>query len=197
MRMGTGFTLLALAGYGAGCGEDSGAQGRACWDDDCLEAAAAHCETVQRFGDDQLEDWPTIDGELAAVARRQPGFGGFRIEGDQIVLLMVSPTQVRAEAVRDELARIYPSTPIRQLTIVLESTPYDYDELLSFYVRARNVLSLDGVVFSDINESRGRIEYGVVDEEAADCVRTNLQQLSVPTDAAVTQISEPIRRLGD
>ena len=59
------------------------------------------------------------------------------------------------------------------------------------------MLGLDGVISSDINESMGQIEFGVVDDDTAACVRTNLTRMNIPTAAAITQLTEPVRPLGD
>ncbi len=197
MGMKSGFLFLSLAAFGAACGGAAPSEDRSCSGDVCTESATGGlCPTIEPFSMD-IEDWPTIDGVLADVALRNPGFGGFRFETDRLVVLMVNPTQAGAEAIRDELVGIYGSSRMRRSAVTPQSTAYDYVELLTFYVRARNVLGLDGVVWSDINESQGRIEYGVVDDETAACVSANIQQLTIPTSAVLTQRSEPIRPLGN
>ena len=193
MRTKTAILSILSVAATAGCGE-APSEDLSCPAETCIQTSAGLCRLVEPVSPDLENTLSTghPHSVMAGVARRNPGFGGFRLETSLLVILMVDPLQTVAEDIRGELAGIF-STASRRIEaarVITETTPYDYLELLSYYYSAP-VLGLEGVFSSSINESVGRIEYGVIDDASRICLRENLRRMNIPDDAVDIEIGSP------
>src|SRR5690606_40380216 len=57
---------------------------------------------------------------------------------------------------------------------------YDFAQLGRWYEQIRPVLGLEGVVFTDIDESQNRLKIGVEAGAPVDHIQTSLRQYAVP-----------------
>ena len=70
---------------------------------------------------------------------------------------------------------------------------WEFAQLAAWRGRLMPVMSVPGVVLSDVDEARNQIRIGVEDAAAGERVRAVLARLDVPTEAVAVEVTEPIR----
>ena len=163
---------IGLALLGAHCAGPLAETERTCFD---VEVAPASGQLNFR----------TVDDELAEIADRVPGFGGYdrsvmearnperppdRPLAGKLTILLVNLDESLADRAQAELDALFPGKGLSTAPRELREVPHDYRQLKTWFAQARDILSLPGVVSADIDETKGRLEYGVVDTEAVACV---------------------------
>lgn len=172
----------------------------------CSDSTNMLCSTVapaEAVTDPRMR---TIDDDLAELADRVPGFGGYFIDPNprdsssamepkrQLTIWLVNPDPSLIASAREELATLFPQANLENSSTVSLEATFDYRQLKTWYDTARNILSIPGVVYTGISEATNRLEYGVENEASGDCVTTNLQNLGVPHSAfeiVTTSVVEP------
>lgn len=132
-----------------------------------------------------------IDRQFVSVAREVPGFGGLYYDEAGTLNIYLSP----AASVRSvEAARRALGGPLGRIGVDLDAQPirllagrYDFLELHALHARLRPVMSLSGVVFTDIDERRNRVSVGVENAAAAGAVEHTLQMLGDSREAVIVQ----------
>ena len=70
---------------------------------------------------------------------------------------------------------------------------WDFAQLYDWYFYVnRRVWELDGLTFSDIDEYRNRLSYGVVDEETQKTFTTVLGSMALPCELVIVEVSGPV-----
>lgn len=147
-----------------------------------------------------------LDAEFARMAQDIRGFGGMFYDeaGDLNVFVKDGPQRagqasrgwdsgVKAAVGRSMRAsgRAVPS----EERIVIREAAYDFTELAAESERLLPVLSVPGVVFTDIDEARNRLRVGIEEGVDAERVRHSLQMLGVPIELVNLEVTEPIMQL--
>jgi hypothetical protein len=165
--------------------------------------------TEPRIGDDSpalfggaTQDPQSYDGTLDAafvrVAEAVPGFGGFfRDEAGVGYVYMRSDIQTmsNADALRalsGHLQQMGVDAEVAQQLNVL-AAQYDFIQLDAMHRRVTNVLSLQGVVYTDADEAINRVAVGVTNPTAAAAVERAIAMLGVPREAVVIRETAPIQ----
>jgi hypothetical protein len=129
------------------------------------------------------EDW-------AGVARRTPGgWGGIFLVDGQPTIYLKDPSQ--REVAVASLATQSSWFPLD--SVVVRQGRWDFAQLNDWYRYLSPQLSAVAVTFTDIQEARNRIEYGVVDEAARAQLEEILTDLDVPCFLVAIEIRGPAR----
>ena len=144
----------------------------------------------------------SIDDQLAEIADRIPGFGGYdwqeaserTNETTLLTVLLVEPNEQAAAAAQAELAQIF-RPAVGTAPVQTKEANFDYRQLKTWYDRAWEVLTIPGFSYSDIAENRNRLEYGAIDAESVACFETRLRELDIPEAAFHVEISPRIAPL--
>jgi hypothetical protein len=140
-----------------------------------------------------------LDAELVRLAREVPGFGGmyYDEEGRFHVYLK------RPEQGAGAIARIRQTVSTRGLRAagaadddaVVEQGAYDFVELTEWHERVSPaLLTLRGVVYTDVDEARNRLRVGATPEASVEAIGAQLAALEVPRAAVVIDSAAPISR---
>ncbi len=123
-----------------------------------------------------------LDSRFEALARDIPGFGGMFLdeEGTPTVLLVDLKQEPGARAaLREELR----SRGLENAGLKVRQAKYDFRQLGQWREQASSVLSLPGVVSTDVDESSNRVRIGVRDVAAQRRVEAELSRLGIPREA--------------
>lgn len=140
----------------------------------------------------------TIDDIYAQMALEVPGFAGMRLgpDGETIQVFFkgasadAEPSADLRRAV-DGFFQAAGDLPPEKIEVL--PAQYDFLQLRQWYDRMRDaVWSVPGVVFTDIDEVKNRLDIGVETEEAAELVEKRLRELGIPREAVDIEISEPV-----
>ncbi len=125
----------------------------------------------------------------AAIARDLPGFGGlfFDAAGDLNVYL-TDPS--REAAARSVVAAALGPKGMGKAGFRVQRGRWEFAQLAAWRGRLMSVMSVPGVVLSDVDEARNQIRIGVEDAAAGERVRAVLARLDVPTEAVVVEVTE-------
>ena len=142
----------------------------------------------------------SLDDQFTAIARQVPGFGGLYFDQDGTMkVYMVG----QKEPVNDNLISSLDDVITREIgggerlthsgVEVIEGQ-YSFLDLHSWHQElSPAVLSLPGVVFTDLDEKTNRLRIGVTDsKEVLEAVEKSLAGLSVPREAVVFSETKPI-----
>jgi hypothetical protein len=132
------------------------------------------------------------DARLVRVSETVPGYGGhFFDETGALNVFMTGAAQMRtASALRGELGALGISLDAQPVRMV--AGQYTFAELDGMHQRARAVLGIGGVVYTDVDDRLNRLAIGVESSTAAADVRNALDVLGVPAAAVVIRETEPI-----
>jgi hypothetical protein len=140
-----------------------------------------------------------LDGYLAGIASEIPGFGGmFYDEAGNLNVYMVHEDGVPrlnrlqlASRLGTQLQAMGVAGAAAQRLLVREGA-YDFAQLAAWHLRLLPVLSLQGVVFTDADETRNRLRIGIQEGVSPVHVEHALQQLDIPRQAVVFEVSHEI-----
>jgi hypothetical protein len=145
----------------------------------------------------QIAEFPeTIDDEFARIARDQiPGFAGHYLdEHSNSVVYLVDPGG-RAAA-ESYVAEVRSSLGLADGPVTIRPAKYDFLQLREWRDQLLSVLTIDGVVLLDIDETANRIWIGVEDQESIRRVEEMIAAQQVPEDAILVEIhARPVRAL--
>jgi hypothetical protein len=156
----------------------------------------------------------TYDDLLAEVAAEVVGFGGmfFDDSGALNVYLTATEPDTQApsrETIKAALTRVFgddilttirhdegaPAPQMVAVDLKVIQGQFDIPTLLEARRYADNTLSLDGVVFTDLDEARNRVSIGVENEAARQQVVRMLDELGISPDMVIIEDVEPVRPL--
>jgi hypothetical protein len=131
------------------------------------------------------------------LAREFPGFGGAYLREDGRMAVYMAEGQDRAVQSREDLvggiarALTAQGRSVSASQIALVAGDHDLLRLSDWHQRASHLLTLDGVVFTAVDQSRNRLRVGVVDEASRSAVVDALGDLDIPLDAVIMDRAEP------
>ena len=182
--------LAALAIVAAGCADQSTPAGP-----DASDAAPA----AGRAQDGTPGN--SLDARFAALARQVPGFGGYYYDdAGNLNVYLKDPGQRGAAAAALSGVLREPRAAARgkgaaQAAMVVRQGQFDFLQLREWNDRLPAVLSMQGVVYTDIDEETNRLRIGVENAGVKPAVAARLAALGVPAAAAVITETEPIRMM--
>ena len=140
-----------------------------------------------------------LNGEFARLAEEIPGFGGMYYGADGKLNVFVarnatSPaalTRALETKLRGELLISAKTAPAAN-EMVVHQGEYDFGQLSRWYTQMRPVLGNEGVVFTDIDESRNRLRIGVEASATVAEIEQVVAQLGVPAEAVSIEVTDPI-----
>ena len=149
---------------------------------------------ADRAGAGQASGGGPRSGEelYAAIGRDLPGFGGlfFDAAGDLNVYL-TDPS--REASARSVVAAALGPKGMGRGSFRVQRGRWEFAQLAAWRGRMSAVMSVPGVVLSDVDETRNRIRIGVEDAAAGERVRAMLARLDVPAEAVAVEVTEPYR----
>jgi hypothetical protein len=156
-----------------------------------LVAAAAAAQGRGREPDGSLL---TFDDLQARVAQRAPAFGGFFIDEATGSLNVYSWNRTPAGVVEVERAlRAVFGETLPQGKIRILPGQYGFQELKRWHDSLNEVLSIPGVVLTDIDDAKNRLQVGVESNEIGWKVRDRLVALGIPDEAVDVVETAPMR----
>lgn len=110
-----------------------------------------------------------LDGVLARITERVPGFGGLFINNDTQLIIYLKNLELadKARQIVKELLgdrKIGRGSEVRrldQVEIIIRQGRFDFRELLRWKNRLKEVLALNSVVFLDVDEAKNRVHIGI------------------------------------
>ena len=125
----------------------------------------------------------TLDDHLAEITNDVPGFGGFYFDEPNLSgtlnIYLLEPSQEAAEKASGKLANIFQQGHFLSAPVRAVQGQYDYADLLSWYRETQGIALTDpDGSFTDINETKNRIVYGAVNEEAIERIKSALLEYS-------------------
>ena len=141
-----------------------------------------------------------VDKGLARVAEQWPGFGGYYLDrGTRKPPHWYTAYVYMLDACQHEAAEL----AVKQLVdperlgedifgVYAVEADYSIVQLGRWYEYVSG-LTDPGLVVTDIDESRNRLEIRVVDDAAAQRVEEKLKELPVPREAVAVRIREPVK----
>lgn len=139
-----------------------------------------------------------LDAEFTQMAREVSGFGGMYYDADGKLNVYMTRGQMRAAAVHELKAELSQSMRARGRDvpapdqIVLHEADHDYVQLAGYSERMLPVLAVPGVVYTDIDETRNRLEVGIESWVSPAQVENALRMLDVPAEVVNIEVTEPI-----
>lgn len=141
----------------------------------------------------------SIHAFFVEVARTVPGFGGLFFEDGQPTIYLSD--RGAAEVARRALLPVLGARGLGGAPLHVLEGEYDWLQLAEWHHRRLlPVLAMDGVIFTDADESINRIVIGVESEALRAAVLEAVERLGVPTDAVVIEETErpvPLQSLED
>lgn len=137
---------------------------------------------------------PTDDEVLVRIAQRVPTFGGFYVDEDtqKLYVWLTDQGQSLSAAVEAILStRGY--SDLAHLTPVALAAKYSFTQLHAWHQQMLEVWTIDGVVFTDIDDTYNRMTVGVEDPAThGPIVRAKLTELRIPVEAVeIVQLDPP------
>ena len=148
-------------------------------------------------------DSMTVDERLTQVGKEWPGFGGYFLERANLtppyeygayVYMLDACQQEAAEAAEAAAKQMLGAERFGQdiLWVTVVQGDYSIVQLSQWYEYVSRITD-PGLVLTDLDESRNRLEIGVVDDAAAQRVEEKLKELPTPREAVAIRIKEPVR----
>ncbi len=165
-----------------------------------LLAAVAVLPLITSVGDESGKRAMT-PGELAALNRdlplagdEVPGFGGAFLAPDDESIANVYMLDASDEEGAWRALRVVMGGRVDEIRdLVILQGDYALADLDRWYqVGMDAVWQVPGVVFTDLDEGRNRINIGVLDEAAADRVREAWLAEGLPPGALIIEVTEPV-----
>ncbi len=148
----------------------------------------------------QLDEFETSDDRFAAVARQVPGFGGMFYDQDgtlQVYMLgQKGPANEAFTASLDDVItrEIGRGERLSGRGLEILEGQYDFQDLHRWQQQiSPDVLTLPGVVFTDIDEATNRLRIGIADSPGmTESLEVSLSKLGVPRDAVLISETKPV-----
>lgn len=152
---------------------------------------------------DQARRIRTSDDDLAELADRLPGFGGYYYDEQQRLTVWLKDLGRAAEAqamVADFLRRRMARTPALAAASAqhtegmrVRQASHDFRQLLTWYRGhvLSNVMQLPGITMTDIDERKNRIQIGVASAEHLEATRRFVARLPLPAGVVEVLIEQP------
>lgn len=189
--------LVALIALGA-CADEAPLEPRMTPDAASIDAASLRGQSPPG-----LQRLAGVDAEFAQMAREIHGFGGMFYDdaGYLNVYMARSPLRatrgaaIKAQVGRSMEARGRPAPAADR--IIIREADFDFDELARQSERMLPVLTMSGVVYTDIDESLNRLRIGIEEGVPEERIHDALRLLDVPLEVVRFEVTDPIVPLTD
>lgn len=150
----------------------------------------------------------TLDEQLLDMATRDPGFGGMFVDSEGRLTMYVMDKALDAQDGHSRLAamsvdaittfrdndQVADAAAMHRINVI--PAQYSFTSLYDWHKQlTSDVLSVPGVVLTDISESSNRVRVGVENPDVAARVRRRFASLGVPEQAVTVELMPPIRPL--
>ena len=133
--------------------------------------------------------------KLRMVAEILPEFGGIYLENGTIHAYMVGASEMTAETasqrkqdLREALSSVFGDDWIRpQDSIEFIDATYTMTALSEWYQSLRSLLELDEVTFTDLDEGKNRLRFGIHPDRRPDAALARVAALGIPDEAVVME----------
>lgn len=134
------------------------------------------------------------DSIFLDVSRRVPEFGGAYIDGSTVYIWLTRPTDELRDRAYGELVATGGSEFEAGNEIVALKGDYSFEQLYRWHGAAADVLTIEGVILTDIDERTNRLVVQVENRAKQGArVQTALSESGVPEDAVRVVKGTPIR----
>lgn len=164
-----------------------------------LPAAASPDQQESTQNIPPAQDSPTtkrpkdLDDLLVEIGRIAPGFGGMSFNSQDQVLEVYSLDLNEGPVLTKAFAAVFGATRVPRNGIRVRQGDYSVLQLAQWYESVRNkVLTLDGVVATDLHEGKNRLWVGIEDETVRTAVDAQLDSLGIPKGAVIIEVTGPI-----
>jgi len=141
-------------------------------------------------------DFKTLDDQLLEVDTLVPGFGGLYLDESEAILYVYVVGQVDPAVMERAIAQVFGPERIPQKGIKVLSGKYTIRQLMQWYILInRDILGMEGVAATDLDEARNRLWIGIKDESARSQVEVKLGQLNIPREAVAVEVWGPVSPL--
>ena len=140
----------------------------------------------------------SMDQIFTDIAEQVPGFGGFFLdENGDLILFVTDLTRGMAaeQAARDLLESLDPRERPHVHQFRVRKGDYDFRDLLEWRYGLSSVLTIPGVVFTDVDEGLNRVRVGIDNPLAAQSVLQMTLSTGIPLNALVIEDVGPLRTL--
>jgi hypothetical protein len=143
---------------------------------------------------------PNLHDIFVEIDRAAPGFGGLYYDGNDVVVNLVDLG--RSEQARAKVRELLASRPRHARSgppqIHFKKVNYGYGQLKTWYDKLDPIWQVDGVVYTDISDSRNRIVVGVTRSGLAGPIATALHELGLPSGAFEIVVTDyPVAALAE
>lgn len=132
------------------------------------------------------------DSRFLAVSRKVPEFGGAYVTEGSVHLWLTKPTDELRDLARTALIEVV-GVEFDTRNVVVLKAAYSFEQLYRWHDAAVGVLSIEGVVYTDINERTNHLEVGAenpVEQKAS--IEAKLSESEVPRAAVDIVKADPI-----
>lgn len=132
----------------------------------------------------------TMDDQLHEVAEKVPGFGGMFLEEDILKVYLVNPE--KKSAAEEAIASVFGRERIPREGIQVLRGEYSFTQLKEWHNRMGGLFDIQGVFYTDVDESSNRLKVGVKSSDLSGPVEKELKQQGIPRDAFIIEQTEPV-----
>lgn len=138
-------------------------------------------------------DTPTLDARFLAISGQVPEFAGLFLDEEGRLHVGLTDTNRMPDAI-EAVRQVFGNALDSHTDPAPVETRYSFAELHDLYQDVVPLLTLPGVVFTDIDERENRIVVGVTGGDARSDIETKLARLRIPPETVRIETSEPIAR---
>lgn len=140
-----------------------------------------------------------LDEQLASIAERVPGFGGFFFDDEGNPTVYLRDMRL-SKAVQTEMTKLlagqgvgrgHAARPVEASSIRVLPGKYDFAQLVRWKLALREALSYPGVVFIYADEQRNRVHVGIEPGTDGTAVKRLAVRLGVPEEAVIFSEVDP------
>lgn len=132
----------------------------------------------------------TLDDKFDEVAGQVPEFGGMFLEGDELKIYLAKPE--KKSAAEAAVVSVFGRERVPRGGIKVLQGQYTFTKLKDWHEKMGGLFNIQGVVFTDIDESSNRLKIGVESSDLAGVVEKELKKQGIPIGAYIIEQTEPI-----
>lgn len=157
-----------------------------------LVSTAQAAPTMQK----QPAEIQTIDDQFTEIANRLPGFGGLFLDQNDPSLLHIylkNPSANGSARLTDIISSVMGQPDLLSKRIIMQNAQYDFRELKNWQGYLGDVFAgLNGIIYTDVDESKNRLEVGVLSDDVKLKAVAKLAVAHIPEQAVHFEITSPI-----
>jgi hypothetical protein len=135
-------------------------------------------------------DKVTLDDKFDEVSGKVPEFGGMFLEGDTLKVYLLKPE--KELAAEDAIISVFGRERIPGGGIKVLKGQYNFTKLKEWHEQMRGLFNIQGVVFTDIDESSNSLKVGVERPDLIGVIEQQLIQQGIPRGAFIVEQAKPV-----